>query len=87
VQVLTKWCFPCADAKRFGAWKATKPDVGNSVKLLHDVMEELGFFANDSQIASEINQKFWTDPLHSGIYVEVESLGASDETRTPRRQI
>jgi Holliday junction resolvase RusA-like endonuclease len=74
VQVMTKWCFPSADPKRWGRWKATKPDVGNSTKLLHDVMEELGFFGDDCQIASEINQKFWTDPARAGIFVKIETL-------------
>lgn len=74
LQVLTKWCFPSIDKRRWGAWKATKPDIGNSVKLLHDVMEDLAFFANDSQIASEINQKFWTNPEHAGIFVIIETL-------------
>lgn len=74
VQVMTKWCFPSPKAERWGRWKATKPDVGNSTKLLHDVMEALGFFADDCQIASEINQKFWTDPARAGIFVKIESL-------------
>ena len=74
VRVLTKWCYPTKTEAKWGMWKTTKPDIGNAVKLFHDVMEELGFFANDSQIASEINEKFWTDPLHSGIFVAVEKL-------------
>ena len=74
VQVLTKWCYPTATAKKWGSWKSTKPDVGNAVKLFHDVMEDLDFFANDSQIASEINQKFWTEPGKSGIFVAFETL-------------
>ena len=77
VQVITKWCFPTANKKKWGMWKPTKPDVGNSVKLFHDVMEDLGFFTNDSQIASEINQKFWTDPEHSGIFVQITKLEKS----------
>ena len=76
VQVLTKWCYPTKTESKWGNWKHTKPDVGNAVKLFHDVMEELGYFANDSQIASEINQKFWTDPLHGGIFVAIEKLNS-----------
>ncbi len=74
VRVLTKWCYPTKVEKKWGTWKHTKPDIGNAVKLFHDVMEEVGFFANDSQIASEINEKFWTAPLRSGIFVVVERL-------------
>ena len=74
VRVMTKWCYPTKREKLWGAWKSTKPDVGNAVKLFHDVMEDVGFFTNDAQIASEINEKFWTDPMRSGIFVVVEKL-------------
>ncbi len=79
VQVLTKWCHPTTKRERWGTWKVTTPDLGNCTKLFHDVMEDLGFFANDAQIASEINQKFWTDPQHSGIFVQIDNLEATKE--------
>ena len=41
-------------------------------KILKDIMEELGFFVNDSRIASEINEKFWAKI--PGIYIKIEEL-------------
>lgn len=35
-----------------GIWKDTKPDLSNLLKTMEDVMEELGFFENDSRIAA-----------------------------------
>lgn len=52
------------DAKRWGQWKTSRPDLDNSVKLLQDVLTELGFFKDDSQIAKLVLEKrFSAHPL------------------------
>lgn len=41
--------------------KITKPDCDNMVKLLQDVLDELGFFeVGDQQVTTLIVKKFWT---------------------------
>lgn len=45
------------DRKRGWAWHWTKPDLTNLVKQLEDVLEQAGFFRNDSQIARRVVQK------------------------------
>lgn len=61
-----KWLFP-KGKHRDGEYKTTKPDTDNLEKLLKDVMEDLGFWKNDAQVASEHVEKFWAEL--PGLYV------------------
>lgn len=72
VRLTAKWCFPITGKHYDGEYKITKPDAGNSNKLLEDCMEALGYFKNDSQIASLIVEKFWAEL--PGIYIRIEAL-------------
>lgn len=77
VQLITKWIWAeeytgqmsFADVWR---WKTTKPDTDNMIKLLKDCMTRVGFWKDDSQVASEITEKFLADK--PGIYVKVVEL-------------
>ncbi len=72
VRVVSKWCFPCEGTEYVnGEYRITKPDADNLGKLLHDLMEKLGFFVNDSQVMP-VPETFWSDV--PGIYVCVEEL-------------
>lgn len=72
LRLVVKWCFPRTGKHYDGEYKHTKPDTDNLNKVLKDIMEELGFFVNDSRIASEIIEKFWADI--PGIYIRLENL-------------
>lgn len=72
-----KWCFQAKGRYEDGEYKTTKPDTDNLNKLLKDVMEDLGFFKNDAQVASEHIEKFWADI--PGIYIVMWEIGGHDE--------
>ena len=72
IRLTVKWCFPITGNRLDGEYKDTKPDAGNSNKLLEDCMEELGYYKNDAQIASLIVEKFWA--AMPGIYIKIEEL-------------
>ena len=73
LRLTVKWCFPLAKGKTDGQYKDTKPDCGNSNKLLEDCMEALGYFdKGDQQIASLIVEHFWASI--PGIYIRLEEL-------------
>lgn len=72
VRLITKWCFPIINGHEDGEYKYTKPDCGNSNKLLEDCLEDLGFYKNDAQIASSITEKFWAKI--PGIYIRIEEI-------------
>lgn len=73
IRLITKWCFPLIKGKQDGQYKDTKPDNGNSNKLLEDCMEDLGYFdKGDQQIASLIVEHFWADL--PGIYIKIEAI-------------
>ena len=72
VQLITKWCYPLEGKRRNGQYKITRPDTDNMIKLLKDVMTELGFWKDDSIVASEVTEKFWAE--RPGIYVCIKSL-------------
>lgn len=73
LRLMAKWCFPLVKGKKDGQYKDTKPDNGNSNKLLEDCMEDLGYFEKgDAQIASLIVEKFWADV--PGIYIRIEEI-------------
>lgn len=72
VRLTTWWCFPVKGRHKDGEYRTSRPDTDNLVKLLKDVMTELGFWKDDAQVASEVTEKYWADI--PGIYVKVESL-------------
>lgn len=71
VQLVTKWCFPKGNHQQ-GDYRITRPDTDNLQKLLKDCMTTVGFWKDDSLVASEIIEKFWADP--PGIYIRVMEL-------------
>ncbi len=71
VQLITKWCYP-RGKRGNGEYKTTKPDTDNMIKLLKDVMTDLGFWVDDAQVASEVTEKFWAEV--PGIYVRIRKL-------------
>ncbi len=73
VRLITKWCFPITGRHKNGQYKTTRPDTDNLQKMLKDIMTDLGYWADDAIVASEITEKFWSDI--PGIYVKIEELG------------
>ncbi len=81
LQLITKWIWPMdqerqemlsvVDPDRF-AWKTTKPDTDNLIKLLKDCMTRTGFWKDDAQVASEVTEKFLAH--RPGIYVKIMRL-------------
>lgn len=54
------YTFKSSNRRLWGLFKATKPDCDNAVKLLQDVLADLGFFKNgDQQVAILAVSKFW----------------------------
>ena len=60
------------DKKRWGYWKTSKPDNDNAVKLLQDVLCELNFFKDDSQVADLHVKKKLSE--HPGILIDIGRL-------------
>lgn len=78
IRLVTKWFYPTqSSTHQDGDWKITKPDTDNLVKLPKDCMTDLGFWKDDSLVASEIIEKFWVTNSPSGIYVKIEKLGVN----------
>lgn len=74
IYLKTMWLFPTKNKKRYGKLKLTRPDVTNSIKLLEDMMTELGFWKDDSLVAIGENHKYWAEENKSGILVTVKIL-------------
>lgn len=74
VRLVAKWCWPCGEDHYDGEYKTTKPDTDNVEKMLKDVMEKLGFYGNDAQVASETCEKFWARV--PGIWIHIEEIEA-----------
>ena len=72
LRLVVKWCYPITGEHHNGEYKYTKPDTDDLNKALKDIMEDLGFFVNDSRVASEIIEKFWSEI--PGIYIRLEKL-------------
>lgn len=71
LRLAVKWCFPSGTHKD-GEYKTTKPDTDNMIKMLKDCMTAVGFWNDDAQVVSEINEKFYADV--PGIYIWLEEL-------------
>lgn len=64
-------------------WKETKPDLDNMVKLLQDVLDELGFFeVGDQQVSVLYLKKKWTkdDPW---INIHIEPIKEEEDDTKP----
>lgn len=72
LRLITKWCFPLSGKHFDGEYKTTKPDTDNLVKMVKDVMTDLGYWKDDAQVASDIIEKFWASL--PGLYVYIEEL-------------
>ena len=73
--------FSIKDKKKQNKWKDTKPDLDNSVKLLQDVMSDLGFFAKgDEQVACLVLHKFWAGRPH--IKIEISPIVEDEDDDT-----
>lgn len=72
VQLTVKWLFPITGNHVNGEYKTTRPDTDNLEKLLKDIMTHIRFWKDDSQVASEIIEKFWAD--RPGIYICITEL-------------
>lgn len=73
LQLVTKWCYDNGGTTHAdGEYKITKPDTDNMIKLLKDVMTELGFWKDDCLVSSEVTEKFWAKV--PGIYVRINKL-------------
>ena len=71
LRLISKWCY-YSEKHKDGAWKDTRPDTDNMVKLLKDCMTATRFWKDDAQVCSEITEKFWARV--PGIYIRVEEL-------------
>lgn len=71
---------PAAAQDRIGKPHTHKPDASNLLKLVEDVMESAGVFANDCQVSQAVPRKEWGSP--AGVSVLVED--ASDVAPAPR---
>lgn len=72
LRLVVKWCFPITGKHNDGEYKYTKPDTDDLNKALKDIMEDLGFYVNDSRVASETIEKFWAEV--PGIWIHLEKI-------------
>lgn len=72
VRLTVKWLYPKTQKAKTGQYKATRPDLDNANKMLQDCMTHLGYWKDDSQVASLIAEKFFSDVV--GIYIQIEQL-------------
>ena len=69
VELCVTWFFKTKNKKRDGTFRTTRPDTDNIQKLFKDVMTEVGFWKDDSQVCIEAVMKRWA--LSPGISVTV----------------
>lgn len=72
IRLTVKWCFKASKTHPPGTWKTTKPDTDNLIKLFKDCMTQVGFWKDDAQVCSDLQEKFYNDIC--GIYVKVEEI-------------
>ncbi|QUY65113.1 RusA family crossover junction endodeoxyribonuclease [Helcococcus kunzii] len=72
IRLVVKWCYKTKDLKKIGTLKITKPDTDNLIKALKDSMTLVGYWKDDAQVASEINEKYWD--YISGVYIYIQKV-------------
>ena len=71
VALICVWQWPPAKAEMDGRYKTTRPDTDNLMKMLKDVMTDVGFWKDDALICDERCIKKWGRP---GIYIAISEL-------------
>lgn len=74
------WFYKTNTKKQDGAYKITRPDTDNLVKMLKDAMGNVGFFHDDAQVVEERTSKRWA--LIAGTYITIETLPQKVEDGT-----
>ena len=74
VALRVSFYYPIDKAKKHkdGEPKTSRPDTDNLVKLVKDVLTEVGYWGDDAQVAKELVTKSYSRV--SGIYVSIEPL-------------
>lgn len=72
LELKTTWIFRRKSPK-VEAWKTTRPDTDNIIKLFKDCMTRAGFWNDDAQVARELTEKI-TSPSREGVLVEIREL-------------
>lgn len=85
VRIDVTFAFATKDKKKLrNEYRTTRPDLDNLFKGLADILSELGFFEDDSQISSLMLRKLWVpvEDAHLSItiseYVEVEDAAEKE---------
>lgn len=65
-------CWPTRGEHPQGTPKDTKPDLDNTEKTVWDVLQRLGYYEGDQQIADKHSAKMWADP--AGVYLRLEEI-------------
>lgn len=72
VKLTVVWMYGIKGDHHNGEPKTSRPDLDNTQKILQDVMTEMGFWKDDSQVVALSSSKSWsTTP---GIYIRVEQV-------------
>lgn len=75
IKLCVRWDFHTADKKKANKLKYTRGDLDNLNKLLQDVMTDLRFWKDDSQIVILNASKYWQYDLNvCGIYIRIEEI-------------
>ena len=73
--------FAIKDKKKQNKWKDTKADLDNLIKLLQDVLNDIGFFSKgDEQVACLVLHKFWSVRPH--IKIEISPIVEDEDDDT-----
>ena len=62
------------DKKKRGTPKTSRPDCDNLVKLVMDVMTELGFWVDDAQVTKLRIEKRWSLHERANVYFNLEEV-------------
>ena len=73
------WSYPAGKSHRTGDPKVSRPDLDNLQKGLQDIMQSLGFFANDGAIVHLDAAKAYGE--HAGIYIRITELEKEKEKK------
>lgn len=75
VRLKVEFGFATPERMKWGCLKATKPDNDNAVKLLIDVLADLGFFeVGDQQIAILEVTKRWSDK--PSVWIDIREVSS-----------
>lgn len=81
IELMIVWAFDIGTKpkKYINQFRTTRPDLDNLNKSIMDILTDLKFWNDDSQVAKLLLMKRWVRPEDAGIHITINQIEGGEE--------